>query len=166
MPRIIPPSVYEFVAGASADAKSDMVPFWQSDSEGVAEEGMYLLAMELDLPDTAQLLAGLPVGYGMVFSIFNWEQSRAGEGFATGIDNSGVELVDAAAQAYDLVGMGAEANALRRVLAQYAQTPQDYEVINAAYENTPNPYQNDWDRIPHLVRTLCAGADGYFYAEA
>ncbi len=166
MPRVIPPAVFEYVAGASTDARSDVVPFWQSDSEGIPEEGMYLLAAELHLPDTEALLDGLPVGYRIVFTIFNWEQSRAGEGFATGIENSGAGLVAAAASSYALVGMSEEARALRKVLEQYARTPHDFEALDAAYEANPNPNRDDWNRIPHLVRTLCANADHYFYTDA
>jgi hypothetical protein len=166
MPRVIPPAVSSFVEVASSDSGSDLVPFWLSDSEGIPEEGMYLLASELDLPNTAELLAQLPQGYKVVFNIFNWEQSRAGEGFATGIDNSGVGLVAAAAEAYELVGMSEEASALHRVLDQYTQTPSDYEALNGAYEGKPNPYRDDWVRIPQVVRILCAGADRYFYTDA
>jgi hypothetical protein len=166
MPRIIPPAVLQFVEGASTDARADVFPFWRSDSEGIPEEGMYLLALELDLPNTAEILADLPVGYRIVFSIFNWEQSRAGEGFSTGIENSGSELVADAANSYEMVGMVEEAAALRRVLQQYVLTPHDFVALDAVYESEPNPYLEDWNRIPHLVRLLCANADSYFYTDA
>lgn len=154
------------VVRASKEAQSDVVPFWYSDSEGVAEEGMYLLACELDLPNTFELLSALPPGYRMVFSIFSWEQSRAGEGFSTGIENSGAEIVAAAAVAYSELCMTEEASALGRVLVQHAVTPGDYAALQAAYESAPSPYTEDWDRIPHLVRTLCAQADRLFYVQA
>jgi len=166
MRRTIPASVFRFVEVASTDAKSDVVPFWHSDSEGTPEEAMYLLAAELDVPDAAEMLEDLPAGYGVVFSIFKWEQSRAGEGFATGIENSGIELVAEAAKSYELVGMVEEASALRRVLQQHSQTPRDYSTLNTMYESEPNPYRDDWSRIPHLVRLLCTSADRYFYVDA
>ena len=166
MPRVIPASAQAFVAGASKDARADVVPFWDSDSEGVPEEGMYLLAIELDLPNTAEILARLPIGYRIVFSTFNWEQSRAGEGFATGIENSGTELVAAAADSYEFMGMVEEAIALRKVLQQYANEAFNFDSLDDAYESEPNPYQEDWNRIPHLVRTLSINADHYFYTDA
>ena len=166
MLRIIPPSAREFVEGASKDARSDVVPFWESDSEGVPEEGMYLLASELDLPNTAEVLAGLPIGYRIVFSIFNWEKSRAGEGFVAGIENSGIEPVAAAADSYELMGMVEEAISLRKVLHQYEKTPLDFDAVQEAYGEKTNPNREDWDRIPQLVRKLSVNADRYFYTDA
>ena len=166
MARIIPPLVLEMVEEASSSAGSDISPFWQSDSEGTPEEGMYQLASELDVANAEQLLSQLPPGYRMVYSIFLWESSRAGEGFTTGIDNSGPALVQAAAKAYAEAGMAEETTALERMLAQYVQTPQDYQLIEAAYEAVDNPYKDDWERIPKLVRHLCENADRYFYVEA
>lgn len=166
MTLIIPPQVQEMVDEASRSAGSDDVPFWQSDSEGTPEEGMYQLASELDVENAEQLLSQLPPGYRMVYSIFLWESSRAGEGFKTGTANSGPALVQAAAKAYARAGMAQEAAALERMLDQYIQTPQDYERIEAAYEALDNPYKEDWDRIPGLVRHLCENAERYFYVEA
>jgi len=166
MARIIPPEVQEMVDEASSSAGSDDAPFWESDSEGIPEEGMYQLASELDVENADQLLSQLPPGYRMVYSIFLWESSRAGEGFKTGTDNSGLSLVQAAATAYAEAGMAEEATALERMLAQYVQTPEDYDRIEAAYEAGDNAYKEDWDRIPHLVRHLCENADRYFYVEA
>lgn len=166
MTRQIPPIVAPLVARASADAGSDGVPFWASDSEGVAEEGMYQLADELDLPDAARWHDRLPEGYGLVFAIFSWEQSRAGEGFRTGIDNSGTDLVARAAAAYERMEMREEAEALQRVLAAYGRDPTDHEAMSDAYEARPNPYLEDWVRIPHLVRALCAQADALFHEDA
>lgn len=167
MTRIIPPLVLEMVNEASSSAGSDVSPFWQSDSEGTPEEGMYQLALELDIENPDHLLNQLPPGYRMVYAIFQWETSRAGEGFKTGTDNSGAELVQAAAKAYAEAGMPEEAMALERMLAQYTQTPLDYERIEAAYEaEDNNPYKEDWERIPQLVRHLCENADRYFYVEA
>lgn len=166
MARIIPPLVLKMVEEASSSAGSDISPFWESDSEGTPEEGMYQLASELDVENAEQLLSQLPPGYRLVYSIFLWEASRAGEGFTTGTDNSGPALVQAAAKAYAEAGMAEEATALERMLAQYVQTPQDYQQIEAAYEAVDNPYKDDWERIPPLVRHLCEGADRYFYVEA
>lgn len=167
MTRIIPPLVLEMVNEASSSAGSDVSPFWQSDSEGTPEEGMYQLALELDIEDPDHFLDQLPPGYRMVYAIFQWETSRAGEGFKTGTDNSGAELVQAAAKAYAEAGMPEEAMALERMLAQYTQTPLDYDRIEAAYEaEDNNPYKEDWERIPRLVRHLCENADRYFYVEA
>jgi len=166
MARIIPPEVQEMVDEASSSAGSDEAPFWESDSEGIPEEGMYQLASELDVENADQLLSQLPPGYRMVYSIFLWESSRAGEGFKTGTDNSGLSLVHAAATAYAEAGMAQEATALGRMLAQYVQTPEDYDRIDAAYEAGDNSYKEDWNRIPHLVRHLCENADRYFYVEA
>lgn len=166
MARMIPSLVLEMVEEASSSAGSDVSPFWLSDSEGTPEEGMYQLASELDVENADPLLAQLPPGYRMVYSIFSWEASRAGEGFKTGTDNSGLALVQAAAKAYAEAGMPEEAAALERMLAQYVHTPLDYDSIEAAYEAVDNPYQDDWERIPRLVRHLCENADRYFYVEA
>ena len=166
MTRIIPPLVLELVNEASRSAGSDVSPFWQSDDEGTPEEGMYQLALELDIENPHHLLDQLPPGYRMVYAIFQWETSRAGEGFKTGTDNSGPELVQAAAKAYAEAGMPEEAMALERMLAQYAQTPLDYDRIEAAYEAVENPCKDDWKRVPGLVRHLCENADRYFYVEA
>lgn len=163
MPRTLPPLVVEMVSRASKDAQSDVTPFWKSDSEGVPEEGMYQLACELDLPNTQELLATLPPGFRMVYSVFNWEQSRAGEGFSAGIENSGPELVHAAAEAYEALGMAEEALSLREVLTQYSVAPNDYAALEAAYASVPNPYKDDWNRIPKIVRVLCDRADQLFY---
>ena len=166
MTRMIPPLVSGMVEEASASAGSEVSPLWQSDSEGVPEEGMYQLASELDVENPEHLLNLLPSGYRVVYSIFLWEQSRAGEGFKTGTDNSGQTLVYSAADSYELVGMPEEANALRSMLSQYATTPLDNDRIKAEYDAVPNPYKEDWGRIPRLVRHLCKNADRYFYAEA
>ena len=166
MARIIPPLVARMVEEASTSARSDVTPFWGSDSEGTPEEGMYQLASWLDTEDAKHLLGQLPPGYRIVHSIFEWEMGRAGEGFKTGTDNVGEAAVRAAADSYEEVGMVEEANALRRMLDQYAATPSDYEKLEAAYNAAPNPYKEDWDRIPALVRHLCANADRYFYVDA
>lgn len=166
MPRIIPPLVSRMVEEASASAGSDVVPFWNSDSEGTSERGMYELASWLDTEDAKPLLGQFPPGYRIVHSIFEWEMDRAGEGFKTGTDNAGEAAVRSAADSYEEVGMSEEANALRRMLAQYLATPDDYEKIEAAYHAAPNPWKEDWDRIPALVRHLCANADRYFYVDA
>jgi hypothetical protein len=166
MTRIIPPPVLKMVEEASRSAGSDVSPFWQSDSEGTPEEGMYQLAFELDIENPDPLLDHLPPGYKIVYAIFQWESSRAGEGFKTGTDNSGPPLVQAAAKAYAEAGMPEEAVALERMLAQYTQTPLAYDRIEAAYEAVGNPYKDDWARIPQLVRHLCENADRYFYVEA
>jgi len=65
MARIIPPLVCEMVEEASSSAGSDISPFWQSDSEGTQEEGMYQLASELDVENADQLLAQLPPRHKM-----------------------------------------------------------------------------------------------------
>lgn len=166
MTRTIPPLVLKMVEEASRSAHSDVSPFWQSDSEGTPEEGMYQLAFELDIENPDHLLDQLPPGYRMVYAIFQWETSRAGEGFKTGADNSGPALVQAAATAYAETGTPEEAMALERMLAQYIQTPLDYDRIEAAYEAVDNPYKDDWERIPRLVSHLCENADRYFYVEA
>jgi len=166
MARIIPPPVLDMVNEATSSAGADVSPFWLSDSEGTAEEGMYQLALELDIENPDHLLDQLPPGYKMVYAIFQWETSRAGEGFKTGTDNSGPALVQAAAKAYADAGMSEEAAALGRMLEQYIETPMDYDQIEAAYEAEDNPYKEDWDRIPGLVTHLCENADRYFYAEA
>ena len=166
MTRIIPALVLGMVEEASSSAHSEVSPFWQSDSEGIPEEGMYQLATELDVRDPDHLLDQLPPGYRIVYSIFMWEQSRAGEGFTTGVHNSGQALVHVAAASYAEVGMPEEATALRHMLEQYAGTPLDGERIEAAYNAVDNPYKEDWDRIPHLVRHLCENADRYFHADA
>lgn len=165
MARIIPPLVSSMVEEASASAGSDVVPFWNSDSEGTPEKGMYELASWLDTEDAKPLLGQLPPGYRIVHSIFEWEMDRAGEGFKTGTDNCGTAAVIAAADNYERVGMPEEASALRRMLDQYSATPDDYDKIEAAYNAAPNPYKEDWDRIPALVRHLCANADRYFYVD-
>lgn len=165
-PRILPHSAVKLVTRASKDARSDVVPFWRSEKEGVAEEGMYLLATELDLPDIEQILSELPDGYRLVFYIFNWEQSRAGEGFSTGISNSGIELVVQAAQSYDSLAMPEEAQALRRVVSHYQNAPEDYAGLEAAYVAEPNRFANDWVRIPHVVHALCESAEHMFYVKA
>ncbi|MGO4307459.1 hypothetical protein [Cupriavidus sp. RAF12] len=166
MPHIVPPLVAEMVAEVSESAGSDVSPFWLCDSEGIPEEGMYRLAMELDVENADYLLDRLPFGYRIVHSVFLWEQSRAGEGFGTGTVNSGENWVLAAAVGYERVGMFEEAAGLRAMLEQYAKTPNDYELVEGAYNSVPNPYKDDWDRIPHLVRLLCKDAYGYFCVEA
>lgn len=163
MTRIIPALVAGMVDEASKSAGSDVSPFWQSDSEGVPEEGMYRLAFELDVANPDHLLDQLPLGYRIVYSIFTWEQSRAGEGFKTGTDNSSQTLVHAAATSYAEVRMPEEAKALRQMLEQYAETPLDHDRIEAAYDAVDNPFKDDWERIPHLVRHLCENADRYFH---
>jgi len=165
MTRIIPALVLGMVEEASSSAHSEVSPFWQSDSEGIPEEGMYQLATELDVRDPDHLLDQLPPGYRIVYSIFMWEQSRAGEGFTTGVHNSGQALVHVAAASYAEVGMSEEAVALRRMLEQYAKTPLDHDRIEVEYNAVDNPYKDDWERIPHLVRHLCENADRYFYVE-
>jgi len=164
MTHSLPAPVADMVERASLHAGSDVIPFWLSDSEGVPEEGMYQLANELDQPNTGELLTGLPSGYRLVYSIFTWEQSRAGEGFATGIGNSGVDLVNTASQSYQELGMTEEARALQRVLASYSVSPDDYTALEKAYEAETNPYRDDWVRIPFAVHTLCAQAARRFHA--
>lgn len=165
MPQTLPLAVSNMVVRASEDARSEVMPFWDSDSEGVPEEGMYQLASELDLPNTEELLAKLPLGYRLVYSIFNWEQSRAGEGFSAGIDNSGVALVAMAATSYRELGMSEESLALSQVLDHFAEFPEDAAGLQAIYDSVPNPFAQDWDRIPHAVRTLCTRAKSLFYAQ-
>ena len=166
MTRIIPALVLGMVDEASSSAGSDVSPFWLSDSEETSEEGMYQLASELDVDNPDHLLDQLPPGYRIVYAIFTWEQSRAGEGFRTGTDNAGQTLVHVAAASYAEVGMSEEATALRHMLEQYARTPLDHARIEAEYNAVDNPYKEDWDRIPHLVRHLCENADRYFCIEA
>lgn len=166
MTRIIPPLVSEMVEGASNDAGSDVFPFWKSDNDAIREEGMYLLALELDVENFDELFSQLPTGYRIVHSIFNWEQSRAGEGFKTGTQNSGEALVHAAAAGYDAVGMPEEALALRRMLDQYAKEPLDHDRMEAEYNAAAHPYKDDWERIPYLVRHLCENADAFFHVAA
>lgn len=119
------------VTWASTAAKSDVVPFWECDAEGIQEEGMYLLASELDLPNSEALLEGLPVAM--------------------------------AAASYRELGMAKEALALHCVLERFAISPDDSDGLEARYGAEPNPFKEDWDRIPYVVRALCAGAASYFY---
>lgn len=126
---------------------------------------MYQLASALGADDKEEILNQLPLGYRIVHSIFSWEQDRAGEGFKTGTDNCGSASVITATDCYECVGMIEEADALRRMLRQYLETPDDYEQIEAAYNHGANPYKDDWDRIPYLVRHLCKNADRYFYVD-
>lgn len=165
MPNV-PQLAAPLVSAASKSANSEVDPFWRSDSEGVPEEGMYQLATELDFENPDELLDHLPRGYRIVHSIFLWEQSRAGEGFVTGTANSGTQVVHAAADAYDEIGFTEEAAALRSMLAQLQKTPAGYDEVSAAYDSVQNPYRNDWDRIPPLVRRLCEQASSLFEVEA
>ena len=155
----IPESVAPHVQAASEAAGSDVHPFWLCDSEGTAEEGMYQLATELDVENAEQGLGLLPAGYRIVHSIFLWEQSRAGGGFVTGTGNAGAACVEAAASSYESMDMREEAAALRAMLAQRMHTPHDHARGQAAYDAVPNPYRDDWDRIPTLVRRLCEQAE-------
>lgn len=165
MSNEVPSSILAYVEEASRTAQSEVSPFWLSDNEEIQEEGLYQLSFELDRDELVPLLEGLPAGYKIVHSIFTWEQSRAGEGFATGVENSGPLMVEAAASSYDFVGMHEEATALRAMLKQCKATPDDFEKVNAAYESVSNPYKEDWDRIPHLVQTLCSSPERYFHHE-
>jgi hypothetical protein len=163
--RSIPSNVESMVVSVSEDVGTD-TPFWFSESEEVREEGMYQLAIELDVVDREVFLQSLPDGYAAVHWIFTWEQSRAGEGFCTGIDNSGVEAVENAAVWYANLGMPEEAAALRAMLLQYVDTPEDYDAVDAAYQAVENPYVEDWDRIPKVVNLLCDQASELFYEQS
>jgi hypothetical protein len=163
--KSIPSPVVAFVESASEGAGAE-TPFWHSDSAEVREEGMYQLAFELDVEDPESFLRSLPKGYAAVHWIFTWEQSRAGEGFCTGIENSGVAAVQNAAVWYSYLGMAEEAAALRAMLSQYAITPENYAEVEAAYESLGNPYLEDWDRIPRVVNVLCDRAEELFYERA
>jgi hypothetical protein len=157
----IPKSALPLVNEASKSARAEF-PFWNSSDDAVTEEGMYQLAFELDVEDVRLFLSGLPIGYSIVHWIFTWEDRRANGGF-TGTETCGVESVHEAANGYEHVGMAEEAAALRAMLKQYTDTPMDYERIEAAFNSIPNPYKNDWDRIPNLVKILCGNAEKYFY---
>lgn len=163
MSHPIPSSILTYVEEASRAAQADVIPFWLSDDEDVLEEGFLQLSFELDRDEVVSLLDELPAGYKIVHSIFTWEQSRAGEGFVTGIENSGQLLVEAAAASYDMIGMREEATALRAMLLQFAATSDDFDKVNSAYESISNPYKEDWERIPQLVRVLCSDAELYFH---
>lgn len=165
MARIIPYQVSAMVAEVSSSTRSETSLFWFSGDEHIAEEGMYQLAFALDAENTEELLNQLPPGYRIVHSIFTWEQDRAGEGFKTGTDNCGSASVISATDSYERVAMIEEADALRRMLRKYLETPDDYEQIEAAYNHGANPYKDDWDRIPYLVRHLSKNADRYFYVD-
>jgi hypothetical protein len=158
----IPESVLPIVEEASKSAGAEF-PFWESEDLETAEEGMWQLAFDLDVKDVEAFLSPLPLGYSIVYWIFEWEGSRAGEGFCTGTDNCGVDCVRNAAKSYEQIGMPEEANALRAMLTQLEQTPEGYEQVEAAYNSVPNPYGEDWHRFPHLVKILCANAEQYFY---
>lgn len=162
MSHSIPPSILTYVEEASRAAQADIMPFWSSDDEDILEEGLLQLSYELDRDEVMPLLDQLPAGYKIVHSIFTWEQSRAGEGFVTGIENSGQTLVETAASSYESVGMGEEAAALRAMLHQLAATPNDFDKVNSAYDSIANPYKEDWERIPQLVNVLCSNAERYF----
>jgi hypothetical protein len=158
IPKFLVPLVQEASKSAGAE-----FPFWETDDLEIAEEGMWQLAFELDVENVELFLFPLPAGYSIVYWIFEWEGHRAGEGFCTGTDNSGVGCVHNAANSYELIGMSEEANALRAMLAQLEVTPDKYECVEAAYNAVPNPYKEDWERFPYLVKTLCANAEKYFY---
>jgi len=162
--RSIPGSVESMVVSASEGSGAEM-PFWHSESEESREEGMYQLAFELDVVDQEAFLQSLPDGYAAVHWIFTWEQSRAGEGFCfcAGIDNSGVDAVENAAVWYMRLCMPEEAEALRAMLLQYVETPEDYGSVEDAYLSVENPYAEDWDRIPKVVSLLCDQAQDLFY---
>ncbi|MEJ2381685.1 MAG: hypothetical protein P8076_10990 [Gammaproteobacteria bacterium] len=154
----------DFVESASEGAGTNN-PFWHSDSAEAREEGMYQLAFELDVADKEALLRKLPDGYAAVHWIFTWEQSRAGEGFCTGIENSGVTAVENAACWYVHLGMAEEADGLKAMLSQYAKTPENHELVEAGYDSVENPYREDWDRIPRVVEALCDRAEELFYEQ-
>ncbi|MET0027732.1 MAG: hypothetical protein ABW101_08850 [Candidatus Thiodiazotropha sp.] len=161
----IPNKVSAYVDAAS-EAAGSRSPFWNSESEEVREEGMYQLAFELDVEDREKFLESLPKGYSAVHWIFTWEQSRAGEGFCTGTDNSGVETVEQAAFWYAYLGMTEEAAALKEMLCQYMITPGHVDAVDTAYHSIENPYFEDWDRIPRVVYELCNRARELFYDPA
>lgn len=161
--KAVPDPVAAMVDDASA-AAGVASPFWATSDPMARETALYELAFDLDVEDRGRLLAALPDGYAATQWIFTWEQDRAGEGFGTGVANCGVAAVEQAASWYARLGMPEEARALHAMLAQYAQTPEDYEKIDAAYNTVENPYREDWDRIPRAVEILCDGAEGYFLA--
>lgn len=163
--KCIPSTVVASVESASEGAGVES-PLWHSESEEAREEGMYQLAFELDVIDRETFLSSLPAGYAAVHWIFTWEQSRAGEGFCVGIENSGMVTLENAAVSYARLGMVEEAKALRAMLSQYARTPENYAEVEAAYESIENPYKEDWDRIPGVVKVLCERAEELFYEQA
>jgi len=159
--RLIPEIARPLVKRASKDAGAEY-PFWSSEDEIKQEEGMYQLAFELEHENVEEYLSMFPLGYSIVYWIFTWEQSRAGERFCTGTDNAGLSVAFKAAELYEKIGLHEEASALNAMITQLSATPEDDDQIECAYNLIDNPYKEDWIRIPYVVDHLCLKAEEYF----
>jgi len=84
----------------------------------------------------------LPIGWRVVMGIFDLEEEFDNDGW-TAVPNLGEEGLTRALRAYALVDIPERVAALKRVLEQFASTPEDEDAYSAAAGNALEPLIDD-----------------------
>lgn len=161
MPPYSPPPLLEPSLRALQDymhrfypdrAHSDPIPidFWS-----VADDDLFLEIlsyMPLHISEEAQTrITEWPVAFQLAFPIFWLEDDYEFNGW-TALTNAGEELLQRAVDAYEHIGMHAEAQALAKALVSVRKAPADEEAAERAYKSVPNPYADDEAKFNALLR--------------
>lgn len=112
-----------------------------------------------DLPEE-----GLPRGYAYMAHLFDWEAQCQSSGWRA-ISHRGDTFPKILA-AYEAVGLGEEAKALREARRAWDASGEDHDAATAAYALLRHAYSVDLDRIEYLAAYFVDNADALLYVTA
>ena len=148
-----------------ATVKSPVLPrglpleIWRADDHRVwvnafMELGIALFNSEIPEDD-------LPPGYALVAHLFDWEaqcQSESWQAFS-----NRASTINSVIDAYNVVGLPQEAEALRYARAAWNASSGDFGAASAAYGTVTHQHSVDLDRLEYLVCHFVDNADSLFY---
>lgn len=139
-------------------SKETPLDFWKIDHGPSILNGFMDLAAELQLAIFDGFSPeGLPAGYVMLMTLFNWEASGQADGWSQYFESSDSEIESICAL-YELVGLPDEAESIRRARAA-ADSGSDTSVMADAY----GAQLGDLDRLEYLTQWFCDNSEQLLY---
>ncbi|WP_347986037.1 hypothetical protein [Methylomonas sp. AM2-LC] len=155
--QVIP--ILEAVSKSPVAPKNTPIEIWKANNHSNCIDLFMELGIALFNSDIAE--EGLPKGYILVAYLFDWEaQCQFSGWYAFGNREATIQRV---IDSYKAVGLRCEADALERGYDAWLSTDGDVDAVTTAYNDLPNEYTVDIDRMEFLVSYFVDNANSLFY---
>jgi hypothetical protein len=157
--KVIP--ILEAVCKSPVAKKDTPLEIWKTNNQHTWIDLFMKLGIALFNADIVD--SDLPNGYRLVAYLFDWEAQCQFSGWqAFGNRES---TIDGVIESYRFVGLNCEADALQRGFDAWLASDGDDDAVTLAYDEIPNEYTVDLDRLEFLVSYFVDNADSLFYVQ-
>jgi hypothetical protein len=159
-PRVVP--ILEATLRSPLVARGTPLEIWRAEDHRTWVDSFMELGIRLF--NSGILDQGLPLGYSLVADLFDWEAQCQLSGWHAFSNRR--ETVARIIEAYAIVGLAGEADALKAAFSEWNSSETDNDAISAAYASVHHEYSVDLDRLEYLVCFFVDNADRLFYVPA